>query len=117
MSRKPQGCFCDKTRFPECPGHGPNGLKGLKSRTKPTGRQELVDKAVRWAKSLRPSLSDEDALRHAKSSKRWAFACWHLPNHGLGVGQDPSAPMPAMPGHGKNLVGSPTMAPRTGAFA
>ena len=105
-------CFCDKKRFPLCPGHGPTGLKGIKCRTKPVGSSVQQEKAIRWTKALRPTLSDADAERHAFSSKRWAFTCWHLPNNGQG---DEVIPAMTLGGHGRNSLGSPILAPRATA--
>ena len=76
-------CFCDKVRFSRCPGHGPSGLKGIATRSKPVGKQSNVDRAMRWVRHLRPDADDDTAARHALSKKRWQVSYWHFGDAGL----------------------------------
>ena len=88
------------------------GLKGLKTRAKPTGRPAQVERCVRWVHSLRPGLNEEQATRHATSSKRWAICLYHFPTEGSGEVGDQDPPLP---GRGKTVQGSPALPARTAA--
>ena len=95
-------CYCDARMFPTCPGHGPTGLKGLRTRAKPVGKPANVQRAERWARHLRPYSTEEEVVKHAASKKRWAVCLWHFGEEG---GDDEQVE----PGRSKTVANSPCL--------
>lgn len=93
-------CFCDTACFPQCPGHGPTGLVGLKTRSKPIGQNGNVERAKRWVRLLRPDSTEAEVEKHARSKTRWQVCAWHFEEGQFAV-------EPAAAGRGKVIRGSP----------